>query len=84
MELCNKKITKEKVHFFSKTKDDLSSSYFLHLSRGLFRLWDVACLGDYMTHSQLLEGLKCESQTKNNGRARSRGTLPGSQHYRRV
>jgi hypothetical protein len=37
---------KEKILFFSKTKDDLSS-YFLHLFRGLFRLWDVGCLGDY-------------------------------------
>jgi hypothetical protein len=35
-------------------------------------------------HSQLLEGLKCESQTENNESTRSRGTLPGSQHYRRV
>ncbi len=32
--------------FFFKTKDDMSS-YFLHLFRGLFRLWDVGCLGDY-------------------------------------
>ncbi len=31
-----------------------------------------------LTHSQLLEGLKCESQTKSNGRIRSRGTLLGS------
>jgi hypothetical protein len=31
-----------------------------------------------MTRSQLLEGLKCESQTENNGRIRSWGTLPGS------
>jgi hypothetical protein len=37
-----------------------------------------------MTHSQLLEGLKCEPQTKNNERTRSRGTLLGSQHYKRV
>jgi hypothetical protein len=34
-----------------------------------------------MTHSKLLEGLKCESQTENNRRVRSRGTLPGSQHF---
>jgi len=34
-----------------------------------------------MTHSQLLEGFKCESQTENNGRVRSRTTLPGSQHF---
>ncbi len=47
MRLCNRKITKEKIQFFSKTKDDLSSPYSLHLSRGLFRLGDVACLGDY-------------------------------------
>ncbi len=32
-------------------------------------------------HSQLLEGLKCESQTENSGRVRSRGTLPGLQHF---
>ncbi len=35
-----------------------------------------------MTRSQLLEGPKCESQTKNNGKAKSRGTLIGSQHFR--
>jgi hypothetical protein len=34
-----------------------------------------------MTRSQLLEGLKCESQTENNGRAKTRGTLLGSQHF---
>jgi len=32
-------------------------------------------------HSQLLEGLKCESQTKNSRRVRSWGTLTGSQHF---
>ncbi len=37
-----------------------------------------------MTHSQLLEGLKCESQTKNNGRAKSQGTFLDLQHYKRV
>jgi len=31
--------------------------------------------------SQLLEGLKCESQTENNKRAKSWGTLLGSQHF---
>ncbi len=36
------------------------------------------------THSQLLEGLKCESQTENSGRTRSWGTLPGLQHYKGV
>jgi len=35
----------------------------------------------FMMHSQLLEGFRCESQTKNNGRIRSRGTLPSSQHF---
>ncbi len=35
-------------------------------------------------YSQLLEGLKCESQIENNGRARTWGTLPGSQHYRGI
>jgi len=34
-----------------------------------------------MTHSQLLEGFKCESQTENNERVRSRGMLHGSQHF---
>ncbi len=34
-----------------------------------------------LTRSQLLEGFKCESQTKNNEIARSRGTLLGSQHF---
>jgi len=34
-----------------------------------------------MTRSQLLEGLKCESQTENSGRIRSRGTFSGSQHF---
>ncbi len=37
-----------------------------------------------MTHSQLLEGLKCDSQTENNGKRRSRGMFPSSQHFRRV
>jgi hypothetical protein len=37
-----------------------------------------------MMHSQLLEGLKCESQTKDNGRIKRQGTLLSSQHYRRV
>jgi hypothetical protein len=35
-------------------------------------------------HPQLLEGLKCESQIENIGSQMSRGTLPGSQHYRGV
>jgi hypothetical protein len=37
-----------------------------------------------LTHSQFLEGLKCESQIENNGRVRSRGTLFGSQHFGEV
>ncbi len=37
-----------------------------------------------MLHSQLLEGLKCESQTENSGRVGNWGTFFGSQHYRRV
>ncbi len=37
-----------------------------------------------MTHPQLLAGLKCESQTENNGRTRSRSAFLGSQHYRGV
>jgi hypothetical protein len=35
-------------------------------------------------HSQLLEGLKRESQTENNKRAKSWGPLLGSQHYKGV
>jgi len=34
-----------------------------------------------VTHSQLLEGFKCESQIENNGKMRSRGTLLGLQHF---
>jgi hypothetical protein len=34
-------------------------------------VWCVTC-------SQLLEGPNCESQTEDNGKARSWGTLPGS------
>jgi hypothetical protein len=34
-----------------------------------------------MTHSQLLERLKCESQIENNRRVRNRGTFLGSQHF---
>jgi hypothetical protein len=41
-------------------------------------------MGYHVTHPQLLGGLKCESQTENNGTTRSRGTLPSSQHYRGV
>jgi hypothetical protein len=37
-----------------------------------------------LTHSQLLEGFKWESQIENIGRMKSRGTLLGSQHYRGV
>ncbi len=37
-----------------------------------------------MTHSQLLEGIKCESQIENSRRVRSQGTFPGSQHFRGV
>jgi hypothetical protein len=37
-----------------------------------------------MTCSQLFEGPKCESQTENSGKTRSRGMLPGSQHFRGV
>jgi hypothetical protein len=37
-----------------------------------------------MTRSQLLDGLKCESQTKNSERVRSRGTLLNSQHFKGV
>jgi hypothetical protein len=34
-----------------------------------------------MMHSQLLEGLKCESQIENNERIKNRGTLPDLQHF---
>jgi len=37
-----------------------------------------------MTHSKLLEGLKCEFQTENNERIKSWGMLSGSQHFGRV
>jgi dTDP-4-dehydrorhamnose reductase len=37
-----------------------------------------------VTRSQLLKGLKCESQTKNSGKTKSQGTLLGSQHFRGV
>jgi hypothetical protein len=37
-----------------------------------------------LTRSQLLEGPKCESQKEDNGKARSRGTLPSSQHLKGV
>ncbi len=45
---------------------------------------EMSKMGLHVTHSQLPEGLKSEFQTKNSERARSRGTLHGSQHYRRV
>jgi hypothetical protein len=35
-------------------------------------------------HPQFLAGLKCESQTENNGRTRSRNMFLGSQHYKGV
>jgi hypothetical protein len=37
-----------------------------------------------LTCFQLLEGPKCESQTEYNGKARSQGTLLGSQHLKGV
>jgi hypothetical protein len=37
-----------------------------------------------MTCSQLLERPKCESHIENNGKARNRGTLLSSQHFRGV
>jgi hypothetical protein len=37
-----------------------------------------------LTHSQLLAGLQCESQTENSERTRSQSTFPGSQHYKGV
>jgi hypothetical protein len=44
----------------------------------------TSCKTNLLTHSQLLEGLKCESQTENNGRTKSHSTLFGSHHYRGV
>ncbi len=38
----------------------------------------------WLTHPQLLAGLKCESQTENSERTRSWSTFPSSQHYRGV
>jgi len=35
----------------------------------------------FMTHSQLLKGLKCEPKWENDGRRRNRSTLPNSQHF---
>jgi hypothetical protein len=37
-----------------------------------------------LTRSQFLEGPKCESQTKNNKKARNRGMFLGSQHLKGV
>jgi hypothetical protein len=37
-----------------------------------------------VTHSQLLEGLKCESQTENSGIIKNQGTLVGLHHFERV
>jgi len=37
-----------------------------------------------VTHSQLLEGFKCESQIGNNRKRRNQGTLPGLQHFEGV
>jgi hypothetical protein len=39
---------------------------------------DIEKIGGMMTHPQLLEGLKGESQTENNRKVRSWGTLLGS------
>jgi hypothetical protein len=47
----------------------------------LFILKFVPLSSFIVTHSQLLEGFKCESQIENNERARSRGTFPGLQHF---
>jgi hypothetical protein len=49
--------------------------YFLNKTR-LFMWWRN------LTHSQLLKGLKYESQTEDIRRIKSWGTLPGLQHYR--
>jgi len=47
----------------NKSKSNLS----MHVCEGFFSL--------QMTRSQLLEALKCESQTENNEKVKSRGTL---------
>jgi hypothetical protein len=56
----------------------------LKISKG-YRLNDLISIrnnltnhGDDVTHPQLLVGLKCESQTENNERTRSRSAFPGS------
>jgi hypothetical protein len=65
-----------------RTKNKGTKSHLtMHFRRGLLNYYLKLCL---MTHPQLLEGLKCESQIENNERARSQGTLPSSQHYRGV
>ncbi len=35
-----------------------------------------------LTHPKLLDGLNCESKGEDNGRRKSWGALPGSQHFR--
>jgi hypothetical protein len=53
-----------------------SSCYpFKGCTKGSCNVWNW--LGSHL-HSQLLERFKCESQTKNNRRTRSRGTFFGS------
>jgi len=37
-----------------------------------------------LTVPKLLDGLKCESKTENNGRTRNRGMFPSSQHFEGV
>ncbi len=69
----------------------ISSKHKLNKNLILFKLLNkTLLLANYqkqfnlhssLTHSQLLERLKCEPQTENNRRVRSRSALPGSQHF---
>jgi hypothetical protein len=44
------------------------------MMRGMMKILGGLKDSQELTHSQLLEGLKCESQTENNGRANSQAT----------
>jgi len=69
-------------------------SKWLTCGHSILTSWQVRCTPQKnlskcknhltLTQSQLLEGFKCESWTKNNGRARSWGTFHGSQHFGKV
>ncbi len=51
-----------------------------------YRCLDVNCVcnghnNPFVTHLQTLKKSKCKSQSENNGRKMSWGTLPNSQHF---